>query len=204
MRIYLVRHGQNEDNARGILNGHRDLPLTTLGISQAQETGNKIKEMGLQFDVVLSSPLVRAYRTAQIISECSNNPEPLILHSLIERDFGIMSGKRACDIEKMCGSEVIRTDTVTYFISPVGAESFDDSVRRAKRVLSYLQSTYEHRDILLVSHGDFGKMLYAAYYDVPWREVLTQFHFGNSEILLLSRDSTAEDAHIFHLKQYNH
>ncbi len=33
LKIYLARHGQNEDNANGILNGHRDLPLTDIGLT---------------------------------------------------------------------------------------------------------------------------------------------------------------------------
>lgn len=55
LKIYLARHGQNEDNANGILNGHRDMPLTEVGIGQAHEVAEKIKESGLTFDVVLSS-----------------------------------------------------------------------------------------------------------------------------------------------------
>lgn len=60
LKIYLARHGQNEDNANGILNGHRDMPLTETGIAQANEVAEKIKNTGLSFDVVLSSPLNRA------------------------------------------------------------------------------------------------------------------------------------------------
>ncbi|MBP7769257.1 histidine phosphatase family protein, partial [Candidatus Saccharibacteria bacterium] len=37
MSIYIARHGQNKDNAEGILNGHRDRPLTELGRRQAME-----------------------------------------------------------------------------------------------------------------------------------------------------------------------
>ena len=51
LRIYLARHGQNVDNASGILNGHRDLPLTEIGIAQATELANNIKDAGLIFDV---------------------------------------------------------------------------------------------------------------------------------------------------------
>jgi broad specificity phosphatase PhoE len=40
--------------------------------------------------------------------------------------------------------------------------------------------------VLLVCHGDFGKMVYAAYYDEDWKSVLMDFHFGNSEVLVLS------------------
>lgn len=43
LKIYLARHGQNEDNAIGILNGYRDLPLTDTGLAQAAEVANKIK-----------------------------------------------------------------------------------------------------------------------------------------------------------------
>lgn len=56
---------------------------------------------------------------------------------------------------------------------------------------------------LCVTHGDFGKMLYAAYYDLDWKDVLQQFHFGNSEILLLSEGSTSDQAHVFEIQQHN-
>lgn len=41
--IFIARHGQNEDNVNGILNGHRDLPLTELGRQQARELGEGIR-----------------------------------------------------------------------------------------------------------------------------------------------------------------
>jgi hypothetical protein len=47
-------------------------------------------------------------------------------------------------------------------------------------------------------------MIYAAYYNVPWQDVLQQFHFGNSELILLSPDSPADDAHVFTIEQHNH
>ena len=57
--IFIARHGQNEDNANGILSGHRDLPLTGLGRAQACELGEGIRLAGLQFDAVCGSPLSR-------------------------------------------------------------------------------------------------------------------------------------------------
>ena len=57
--------------------------------------------------------------------------------------------------------------------------------------------------ILLVTHGDFGKMLYAAFYQLAWEEVLRGFHFGNSEVLLLAADTAAADAHVFKVRQHN-
>jgi hypothetical protein len=46
-------------------------------------------------------------------------------------------------------------------------------------------------------------MIYAAYYKLHWEEVLKQFHFGNSEVLLLAEDSPPEKAHIFETLQFN-
>ena len=62
--IYIARHGQNEDNVHGILNGHRDLPLTDLGRQQARQLARHIKDRGLVFDAVYASPLGRAFETA--------------------------------------------------------------------------------------------------------------------------------------------
>jgi broad specificity phosphatase PhoE len=44
--FYVARHGQNVDNANGILNGHRDLPLTELGEKQAQTLGQQVLYSG--------------------------------------------------------------------------------------------------------------------------------------------------------------
>ncbi len=47
-------------------------------------------------------------------------------------------------------------------------------------------------------------MIYAAYYRLDWLGVLSIFHFGNSELLLLSTDSGPEDSHAFRIEQFNH
>ena len=64
LKIFLARHGQDEDNARGLLNGRRDEPLTDLGIIQANKLAQEIKDIGLKFDVIYSSPLQRAFETS--------------------------------------------------------------------------------------------------------------------------------------------
>ena len=203
LKIYLARHGQNEDNANGVLNGHRDLPLTEIGIGQAREVAKKIKDAGLKFDNILSSPLSRALVTAEIISEANNLPQPRAMPELIERDFGIMTGKSQSSIEDLCGPDIIKTETITYFLSPEGAETFPDLLERAKRLLHRIEHEYKDGSILLVTHGDFGKMIYAQYYGLDWKDVLTLFHFGNSELLLLSSDSEAGEAHVFTILQHN-
>lgn len=204
LKIYLTRHGQDEDNARGILNGRRDRPLTKLGFEQAGVLAEKIKEAGLAFDVIYSSPLVRAHETAKTISRALGMPPPRILGDLIEHDFGVMTGKPINDIEKLCAPDIIKTDPVIYFLSPEGAETYPDLLERGEKIVAWVKDRHADGNILLVTHGTIGKMIYAAYYGFDWRRALTTFHFGNSELLLLSEDSPAETAHVFKAEQYNH
>lgn len=201
VEIYIARHGQNEDNANGILNGHRDLPLTELGRQQARDLAQGIVQSGIRFDYIYASPLSRAHETAQIVSREAKLPEPVIMQGLIERDFGVMSGARAADIEKLCAPDIIKTDTITYFLSPQGAETFPDLVQRGAKILNEVRAKHTSGKVLLVCHGDLGKMIYAAATGKDWREVLVDFHFGNGDLIDISRNG---DVHMVKLEQFNH
>ncbi len=204
LRIYLARHGQDEDNAKGILNGRRDMPLTKLGVRQAEQLAKNIKERKLAFDAVYTSPLVRARRTAEIVAAGLGMKAPVALKDLTEMDLGVMTGKPVRDIERLCAPDIIKTDLVVYFINPQGAETFPQGIERGKRVIDWVKGKHTDGNVLLVCHGDIGKMIYAAYYGLPWERVLSMFHFGNSELLLLAEDSPAEKTHVFATEQHNH
>ena len=202
-KIYLARHGQDLDNAAGILNGRRDQPLTILGQNQAHQLAEKILETGIRFDKIYSSPLQRAFETAQIISMAMGMSPPEKMEQLIERDFGTMSGKTAREIESLCAPDILKTATITYFLSPEGAETFPQLLARAGKLLEQLASQTDDETILLVTHGDFGKMLYAAFYGLEWQEVLSAFHFGNSELLMLEKGALHERRKVFDIQQFN-
>lgn len=204
IEIYLARHGQNVDNEQGILNGHRDEPLTELGEAQARTTAAHITEAGLTFDAVYCSPLQRAHRTAILLSQLVGLPEPKIMPELIERDFGVMTGQPVSAIEAQCAPDIIKTATVTYFLAPAGAETFPDLLVRSQNILDIVQSRHHSGAVLLVTHGDIGKMIYATYYQRDWQTVLTDFHFGNCELLRLAPDCLPEAAHVFAQSQSNH
>jgi len=201
LNIYLARHGQNEDNANGILNGHRDMPLTALGVEQAQNLAIKIKTAGIKFAAIYSSPLQRVYKTAEIITKELNTVKPEIMPELIERDFGIMTGKNVSEIEKMCAPDIIKSGPIIYFLSPDDAETFPQLLERAKIVLEIIRNKYSDGNILLVTSGDIGKMIYAAYYNLDWKAVLQEFYFGNTDMLILSKERGNLKQYVFSNKQ---
>lgn len=62
--IYVLRHGQTDWNREGRLQGRRGLPLNDIGIMQAEQLRDTLKDV--KFDYVFSSPQVRAIQTAEI------------------------------------------------------------------------------------------------------------------------------------------
>lgn len=88
MKIYIVRHGQVPHNDLGQYSTN-DEYLTQLGISQAQELREKIKN--INFDVIICSPLNRTKHTAEIIN--IHNDKIIYDDRIKERDCGSLSGK---------------------------------------------------------------------------------------------------------------
>ncbi len=203
-KIYLARHGQDEDNAAGILNGRRDNPLTSVGIEQAQILAKNIAELKLSIQKIYSSPLQRAHKTAEIISDVLGVEKPQKHDLLAEREYGKMTGQRIVDIEKLCAPHILKCNPITYFLTHEGAESFPEVKQRAGEFLEWLKINNESENVLLVCHGDIGKMLYGAFYNLDWKDVLIDFHFGNSELLLLDTECTPENRHVVKMEQHNH
>lgn len=199
LEIYLCRHGQSVANANGKLAGHTDSPLSAVGIQQAREVANQAKLAGLRFDRVYSSPLKRAWKTAQIIAKTTSSPAPEIMRDLIERDFGVLTGKSYSDIPKLA-PEMLGTDEIGYFLKAPGSESYPKVLKRAQEVLSEIHRNHKDGKVLLVAHGDIGIMLFAAFHKTAWKEALAHFHFGNSDLLLLKEDSYHKP-HIFVIDQ---
>jgi len=197
--LFIARHGQDIDNSNGILNGRRDQLLTELGISQAINLALNIKKANLSFENIYSSPLIRAASTATIIADRINGPRPNILPDLIERDFGILTGMPYSQIPKY-GKDILIAGDVKYFLKAQNAETFPQILERAKKVLTYLEN---QDSVLIVCHGDIGKMLYAAFYDLDWKKVLQEFHFGNADLLYLSQDDPPSAPHKFKFEQFN-
>lgn len=183
--IYLVRHGQDEDNAAGILNGHRNMPLTSLGREQAALTGEKLKDNHIEH--IYSSPLLRAHETARIIADIIGLHEVITDEDLIERDFGIMTGKPIVDIPKYT-DKLLVTEKVTYFLEVEGAEEFPTLLVRATRFLDRIVTQHPNQQIAIVCHGDIGKMIRAAYHGWTWEEGLKTPYFANTEVLELRPD----------------
>lgn len=203
-KIYIARHGQDEDNAANILNGHRDQPLTDQGVAQAKTLGRHLREHEIAVDHVLCSPLQRVRRTAEIACEVADLPSPEVHPLLIERDFGIMAGTPVTEIAQNYSGPTLQADPITYFLEPADGETFPENLERCIKYLQDVEDRFADKSILSFTHGDTGKMLFAAFYGIPWQDVLKQFHFGNGEVLILEESRDWRNAKIISQDQHNH
>lgn len=189
LKIFLARHGQDIDNANKVLSGHRNMPLTDAGIEQVLTLAQDIKQIGINFEKIYTSPLLRAKETAEILARKMNVAEPEVLRDLIERDFGPSSGRNIASVLQEHQKDILSSPGENYIINLEGAETFPNILTRGRHVIGFVKTHHRDGNILLVTHGDIGKMIYAAYYNLDWKKVLVAFYFGNADLLELSEDA---------------
>lgn len=149
MKIYVVRHGETALNAKGVMQGRLNEPLNENGRALAALTGKAIK--GVRFDRCISSPLVRATQTAELLLRESGNEIPLEIDGRItEIDFGDMEGKRIAEM----GEEGRRffTDPFHFAGFPNG-ESIRDVCERTQAFLRELIARDDGKTYLVSTHG---------------------------------------------------
>ncbi len=151
MLLYLIRHGETPWNAMMKIQGVVDIPLNEKGIELARITGEKL--LDVPFDFAISSPLQRAYKTAEL--------------ALGGRDIPIYTDDRIQEIDfgELEGTAVVKTDPThpfykffndAYNFQPAKhGESIFDVCARTKEFYDELIARPEIQDktILIATHG---------------------------------------------------
>ena len=92
-----LRHGATDWNRQGLFQGRTDNPLNDDGIAQAHAAAEKLRAIALRH--VVSSPLLRAVQTAEIIANIASR-SVVLDHGLIELDFGSFEGQPVRELMK--------------------------------------------------------------------------------------------------------
>jgi 2,3-bisphosphoglycerate-dependent phosphoglycerate mutase len=144
-QILLIRHGQTDANAGGVLQGHQPTPLNLQGVHQATLLAARLKALHPPIDLLVSSDLPRATQTASpIATACGINmvTDP----AWRERSFGLLEGKPVGDRElwRMASGDV----------DPPGAEPMSELYDRVHGALAQLPVRYPNASVIaVVTHG---------------------------------------------------
>jgi broad specificity phosphatase PhoE len=137
--LWLARHGQTAENARGLLLGRADPPLSEVGRRQAVALARVVPPEGR----VVSSPLRRARETAEALGRPVEIDE-----RWIELDYGTLDGCRPADVDEAVW-ERWRSDP-SYV--PAGGESLTALGERVREACRQLTTDARDHDVVVVSH----------------------------------------------------
>ena len=152
MKIYIVRHGEVPSNALKHYNNLEE-DLNESGILQARELANKIKN--ISFDFIISSPLIRAKHTTEIIN--INHKEVIFDDRIQERNPGDLAGKPYAETDR---EEYWNYNSaITYGTS----ENIHSFFNRVFNFLDELKQS-DYQKVLIVAHSGVSKA-FSAYFE---------------------------------------
>jgi probable phosphoglycerate mutase len=157
MKLLLARHGQTQANAEHRYLGALDLPLNQRGVEQAHELSQLLNE---RVDVIYSSPLLRARKTAEIVAGYLGLPVH-IAPAFRERHVGVFEGLTQKQAQEQFPALWSQNITRHWLAAPDGGESISAVFDRVSQGLANLVRAHSGQAVLLIAHGFVAKVVRA-------------------------------------------
>lgn len=145
MKVYIVRHGEVPHNVLKKYNNENE-DLTNNGIMQAEKLKTKIQD--IDYDIIISSPLIRAQHTAEIINIKKN--DIVIDDRLEERNPGSLSGQSL---------EVTNREEYWNYYTDIQYGTSENIQEFFKRIYEFLDELKikNYENVLIVAHSGVSK-----------------------------------------------
>jgi 2,3-bisphosphoglycerate-dependent phosphoglycerate mutase len=151
MKILFVRHGESVDDIENRYGGWADFDLTEKGKKQVAQSAEKISTLDEKFEIVLSSPLKRAFQSAEIIAD-QLDVKLDVFEYLKERNLnGILAGMIKSEAKEKYPDQVKKLQNWEYVD---GSERTLDINNRVKTAIK-LMIAKKHNSLVAVTHGLF-------------------------------------------------
>jgi probable phosphoglycerate mutase len=154
--IYLIRHGQTAWNKEEIFRGRTEVPLNGIGMREAELAGGYLKDK--EIHVIYSSPLSRAWQTAQKIAR-SHSLEVQPLDGIIDMSFGRWEGHSLQEIQKNDGELYRQWREEPHLVRIPGGESLDEVRIRTMAALDEVIQKHPGKTLVLVTHRVVNKVM---------------------------------------------
>lgn len=168
MKLYVLRHGETNENITGIMQGNMETVLNGTGRKQALKVRDKVRDA--KIDLVISSPKKRAIETARLAAPSVD----LILDKrLLSRNHG--------EFEGMQRNEVNLKDYWNIKLNKQfeKAESMGEIFNRVSSLLNDISINYSDKTVLLVTHSGITRVLYYFFNGFPEDGDLTEYESTN-------------------------
>lgn len=149
-KIYLTRHGETEWNRQFRFQGHKNSDLTDKGILAAELLAGRIEEIDI--DHIVSSPLMRAYNTAEIVR--GNKDVEIVTHvGFKEINLGDFEGMSYVNIKKEQPELLESIEKDPFNNSYPNGENLLEFYKRVEKAFLEVIDKYKNKTILIVAHG---------------------------------------------------
>lgn len=183
MNLYVIRHGQTEENRQHRYLGSFDPQLNATGRAQADEAATGLPA---RIDLIISSPLLRARETARIIGARLDINVAIAAH-FRERNVGVFEGLTQAEARHRYPELWARNITRQWDAAPPGGETISEVVTRVRTGLLQLTLACPDREVLLVAHGFVAKVI-RALVQSSFADFFT-WQLANGQLLSLNFDS---------------
>ncbi|EPI01445.1 phosphoglycerate mutase family protein [Enterococcus faecalis 13-SD-W-01] len=171
--IYVTRHGETTWNAKGLVSGRADVPLTEKGKEQAKLLAEKVAKLEVPVTKIIHSPLQRAKETAQAVAEL-NELELTVDERLYEMDFGEYDGMPSKE-------DAFQKARLEFSVRFPGGESVMDMYARVVPLIEECLADTENV-YLLVCHNSLIRVINAYFNPMP-NQTFFDFYVDNTELL---------------------
>ncbi len=157
--LIFVRHGETDWNKeKRFQGGKSEVPLNEVGKLQSAYLARAL--MRDNCVIVLSSPLLRARATAEVIAEYNSIPLEVV-DELRELSFGEYEGRLESELEASYGEEFKVWRESNYTLAPPGGESIWDVRDRAEKALEVARKYLEWGSVVICAHQGINMALKA-------------------------------------------
>jgi len=167
-RFFVIRHGESEANLNRLLDSRiLNLSLTLNGLQEAHNIGQLLAKKKSKINIIVSSPLIRAVQTAEVINQIFEGCCCIVLDSrLIERDYGIFDGCSAVEFEPCKKTEMETIPTLETFLEKLNyrehpsMESYQEVYARMSSALFELAENHLGENVVITTHGNSMRSLF--------------------------------------------
>jgi len=148
MQVFIVRHGETKENKSGIIQGHLPGHLSNLGKKQAAKLGRELKKYE-PFDRIISSDLIRAKESTNILNNELDNKMIFYDQRLRERNYGSLEGQPVFKLKRM----IVSSATKIKELDIPNGEDYSGFEKRITDCFRETLASFPNKRIILMTHA---------------------------------------------------
>lgn len=199
MRLVIVRHGETLWNRHNKLQGQTDIPVSKKGLQQSKMLAKRLKNENI--DVIYTSRLKRAVRTAIEIKKFHKNAKLVREKGLNEMSWGIWEGLKWDYIKKEYKNLYEKREKDRFNFKIPKGESPKLLKNRLKNILNKIIDHNKNNTVLIVGHGGVNRTILGILLKWNNKKILS-VKLHNASITILNVKNNKTMMHLFNSKRH--